>query len=90
MDSMPSDLSVYLSNQTLKKIAGQNAFIESSMTGFKMKGGISGGTLGTAISTIEEMPREKIDLGRNLYLLSPGIFIFYLFGGSYLKDSTCQ
>jgi short subunit dehydrogenase-like uncharacterized protein len=75
MDSIPSDISVFLSNKTLKQIAGPNACIEKSTTGFTFQGGISGGTLGTSISGVEDVPREKLDQALDLYVLSPGPFL---------------
>lgn len=53
-DSVPSDLVVYVANQTIKTLAGPEAGIEHSITGVTVQGGFSGGTLHTILTAIEE------------------------------------
>jgi hypothetical protein len=43
-----------------------------------MHGWISGGTLGTIIATLEEVPREKLDASSDDFALSPGRFSMHL------------
>jgi short subunit dehydrogenase-like uncharacterized protein len=83
MDSIPSDVSVFLSNKTLKKIAGPDACIENSTTGFRFKGAISGGTLSSAFSAIEDIPRKKFDQSLKPYVLSPGILLIHYSKSSF-------
>jgi len=71
MDSVTSDLPVFLSNKTLKAFAGPTATLDTSTTAYKVKGGVSGGTLSTAIATIEEIPSHKLKAAYNDYGLSP-------------------
>jgi short subunit dehydrogenase-like uncharacterized protein len=71
MDSIPSDLSVYLSNQTLKSL-NPPLDATTSTTAFKVRGGISGGTLASAISIFEELPIRTILAGSGDYSISPG------------------
>lgn len=72
-DSIPSDISAYLSNKTLKSLptpleAG------SSMTAHQVKGGISGGTVSSAMTMFESIPRKDLkDAGRD-YAISPSTF----------------
>jgi len=71
MDSVTSDLPVFLSNKTLKTFAGPAAAIDTSTSAYKMKGGISGGTLATVIASIEEVPPHIRKAALRDYSLSP-------------------
>lgn len=71
LDSMPSDIAVYLSSKALKEIS-PDALIDTSTTAFKVKGGASGGTLATAFSSLEEVPKAKREAAKKDYILSPG------------------
>jgi hypothetical protein len=71
---MPSDISAFLSSKTIKTLVGPSVSVGQSMTGIKLKGGISGGTLATAIASVEEVPLKKIIESRTPYVLSPGRF----------------
>jgi short subunit dehydrogenase-like uncharacterized protein len=71
LDSIPSDIVVYLANKTLKAQLGPNTAIDTSTSAWEMHGGISGGTLGTIIATLEEVPREKLDASSDDFALSP-------------------
>ncbi|KAG6827628.1 hypothetical protein H0H92_011031 [Tricholoma furcatifolium] len=68
-DSVPSDVSAFLSNRTLK--AHGNYDVASSVTGQKMKGGISGGTASTIITVLEDVPRHKLRESSFDFSLSP-------------------
>jgi hypothetical protein len=71
LDSVPSDVVVYLANKTLKAQLGPNTAIDTSTSAWEMRGGISGGTLGTILTTLEEVPREKLDASSGDFALSP-------------------
>jgi short subunit dehydrogenase-like uncharacterized protein len=70
MDSVPSELSVFLANKALKELGGPDAEMGESTTAFKMRGGISGGTLASAIAAFESVPREKLRAASMSYALS--------------------
>ena len=61
-DSIPSELAVFLSNKTLKALAGPGTEIDTSITAFDVSGAISGGTLSTFITAIEQVPRYKLQI----------------------------
>lgn len=70
-DSVPSDLAVYLSARELAK-KRPNASIGQSLTAVKMPdSGLSGGTLHTIITSIEEVPRHKWSDSMIPHMLSP-------------------
>ena len=77
MDSVPSDLSAYLSNKTLKSALkeGGQEYATTSTTAYKISSGISGGTLATAISTIENVDESKLNVVGRAHALSPGMYI---------------
>jgi short subunit dehydrogenase-like uncharacterized protein len=72
LDSIPSDVSAYLANKTLKAVAGPDVAIENSTSAWDIRGGISGGTLGTTIASWEEVPKAKLEASMKDYVLSPG------------------
>jgi len=55
-DSVPADVVVYLANKTLKSALGPSAYIEDSISLYRFKGGLSGGTLASVFSSIEDVP----------------------------------
>ena len=55
-DSVPADTLAYLANKTAKSALGPSASIEGSVSLYRLKGGISGGTMATAFSSIEDVP----------------------------------
>ncbi|KAF9012631.1 Saccharopine dehydrogenase-domain-containing protein [Cyathus striatus] len=72
-DSVPADISAYLGNKTLKA-HDPSLNPASSVTAYNIKGGISGGTLSTAIMMLSgEVPREKAKEQIIEYSLSPVI-----------------
>ncbi|EKM53778.1 uncharacterized protein PHACADRAFT_260290, partial [Phanerochaete carnosa HHB-10118-sp] len=103
-DSVPSDLSVYLSNKTLKALAGPEANIDSSITAFKLKGTISSGSFQTFVSAFEDVPLQKLREALRDWALSTAIKgpeyehrqLFYtlpfsnppVYGGKYFMAST--
>ena len=52
---------MYLANKTAKSVLGPQAFLEDSISLYRLKGGISGGSLATAISAVEDVPRAHAD-----------------------------
>jgi len=60
-DSVPADVVVYLANQTTKTVLGPSACIEDSTSLYQIKGGLSGGTLASMISSLEDVPRMLSD-----------------------------
>lgn len=71
MDSVTSDLPVFLSNKTLKAFSGHSTTIDTSTSVYNFKGGVSGGTLGTAIAMVEQVPPHKRNAAFSDYALSP-------------------
>lgn len=72
-DSLPSDLSAYLSVCALKDHLGSATEAGQSVTAHAMKGGISGGTLSTMYTCVdpESQLREKLDEAQKDHALSP-------------------
>ncbi|TBU27867.1 Saccharopine dehydrogenase-domain-containing protein [Dichomitus squalens] len=70
-DSLPSDLAVFLSNRTLKNAIGPQTQLGLSQTFFDIKSGISGGSLATLATEIEEVPQILLAQSRQDYALSP-------------------
>ncbi|XAO26240.1 hypothetical protein I312_105074 [Cryptococcus bacillisporus CA1280] len=68
-DSVPSDLVVYLANQTLQKVRPGSTLADSTSI-FKVKGTISGGTIQSMI-TLTELPKEERRAGE--FSLCPGV-----------------
>jgi len=75
-DSIPSDIAVYLSNQTIKSLSGPDTGIEHSITGVEVQGGFSGGTFQTIFTSIE----EGVPMDRSLSILqSPSLPMRFLY-----------
>ncbi|OCH89442.1 NAD(P)-binding protein [Obba rivulosa] len=72
-DSVPADLLVLLSNTTLKRAAGTHTTLAASQTFYRVRGGVSGGTLATIISALEDVPPQTIRASTSDYYLSPAI-----------------
>jgi len=70
-DSIPSDLSAYLSIKTLKARLGPDTEAGESVTSHKLKGGISLGTLSTIYTYSTEVPRPKIIAAFRDHSISP-------------------
>lgn len=71
-DSVPADLLALLANNVLKDTVGPQAELGRSLTVYKMKGGLSGGTFST-IMTITEIPPDEIRRSMEDYSLAPGV-----------------
>ncbi|KIL60119.1 hypothetical protein M378DRAFT_84153 [Amanita muscaria Koide BX008] len=83
MDSVPSDMTAYLSNKTLKAAleeAGHNDFTgkgssaQDSLTAYQLNIRPSGGTLNTMLTKLDDDP-VKVSQSRKPYSLSPAIGI---------------
>lgn len=70
MDSVPSDLVTFLSNKTLKAALGPEASMERSLTAYWIRGAVSGGTVQTAISFVEDVPKSVFAEALKPYSLS--------------------
>ncbi|OSC96785.1 hypothetical protein PYCCODRAFT_1378483 [Trametes coccinea BRFM310] len=71
MDSVPGDIAVYLSNQTLKKKLGPQTDLGLSETFYTLRVAPSGGSFATLLSLYEEVPRLKVQEAHRDYALSP-------------------
>lgn len=74
-DCIPADILVYLSNRTLKKYLGPDADLGLSQTFYSVEGGMSGGTVATLLSDIEQVPRLRYEEGQKDYALSLGTYL---------------
>lgn len=54
------------------KDVGPDTAIENSTSAFKIRGGISGGTLSTMMVSLEEVPKSVLKRSMQDYALSPG------------------
>ena len=68
-DSVPSDAAAYIANKTLKSIgpsvSGEYRDVDTSISAFSFRGGISGGTIASFMATIEAVPDNvRRDTGR--------------------------
>ena len=76
-DSMPSDAAAYLANKTLKSVGpsenGEYLDVDTSISAFQFRGGISGGTIDSAMSTIEVVPDDVRQDASRPYSTSPFI-----------------
>ena len=69
-DSVPSDISAYLSARTLHSL---NLLPGESTTCHTLSGAISGGTAASALNMFESVPHEIFKASSRLYSLSPVI-----------------
>lgn len=74
LDSIPSDIAAHLANTTLKTVIGPDTAIELSTSAWKIKGGVSGGTLGTIIAALEDVQQAELEASTKDFALSPGMF----------------
>jgi short subunit dehydrogenase-like uncharacterized protein len=72
LDSLPADITAYISSKTLRDHSGQRVDIDTSLSAYSMSGGMSGGTIGTGITTLEQVPKEELRVARKEYSISPG------------------
>lgn len=72
-DSIPADLLVYLSNKTLKSALGPHAQLGLSQSFYSVRGGVSGGSLATLLTGIEQVPSATRSEAAADYALSRGM-----------------
>lgn len=70
-DSIPADLTAYLSAQTLAKASQGTVSVAQSRTSYRFRGGVSGGTMATVLSTLEEMPFARLKAASLPFAISP-------------------
>jgi len=74
-DSVPSDVSAYLANKTLKSIGpsstGEYLNPGTSTSAFRFYGGLSGGSIASVMTSIEKVPFQVSKQSRRPYSLSP-------------------
>ncbi|KDR76288.1 hypothetical protein GALMADRAFT_473621 [Galerina marginata CBS 339.88] len=73
-DSVPSDISAYLANKTLKSATATNGVypgLGDSTTAFRFRGGVSGGTISSMMTLLEKVPPNALRESREPYILSP-------------------
>ncbi|KAJ6593216.1 Saccharopine dehydrogenase-domain-containing protein [Mycena capillaripes] len=73
LDSIPADITTYISSKTLRDHFGQPVNIDTSLSGYSMSGGMSGGTIGTGITTLEQVPKEELRVTGQEYSISPSV-----------------
>lgn len=66
-DSLPFDLTTYLANEEIRRI-DPNATISKTLLAYKVKGGVSGGTIASALSMREDADQKNLT---KPYWLSP-------------------
>ncbi|CDO75968.1 hypothetical protein BN946_scf184888.g18 [Trametes cinnabarina] len=71
MDSIPGDITVYLSNRTLKQKLGPETELGLSETFYTLRVAPSGGSFATLMSRFEEVPPTKVKEANSDYALSP-------------------
>ncbi|KAJ7285899.1 Saccharopine dehydrogenase-domain-containing protein [Mycena rebaudengoi] len=70
-DSVPADITTYISNKTLSETPGAPFDADTSVTAYSIKGGFSGGTVSTLISAIEDLTPSERELSAAEYSNSP-------------------
>jgi len=74
-DSVPSDISAWLANKTLKSIPpapnGLYLNLGTSITAHNFQGGISGGTIASFITLLDDVPQENREESVIPYITSP-------------------
>ena len=68
--SVPSDLSVYIANQTLKSVS-PGLDIDSSCSAYNVRMGLSGGSVASLVTLTDEVPTNKFLGSTKDYLVSP-------------------
>ncbi|KAJ7750095.1 Saccharopine dehydrogenase-domain-containing protein [Mycena maculata] len=69
--SLPADIVTYISSKTLRKTSDGPVDVDTSVTAYVFEGGISGGTISSIITDIEEIPAKVQRTARADYSLSP-------------------
>lgn len=76
-DSLPSDLVVHRAAQTLRSHLGPSAKLRQSVTAVSLNGAsVSGGSLSTAISAAESVPKSLLRVTSKNWSNSPGMVLF--------------
>ncbi|KAJ7647761.1 Saccharopine dehydrogenase-domain-containing protein [Roridomyces roridus] len=70
-DSVPADLTTYLSSKVLRNMAGGPVDITSSVSAYLLRGGFSGGSIATGITEIEQVPANEKNMSKQDWSLSP-------------------
>ncbi|KAJ7122643.1 Saccharopine dehydrogenase-domain-containing protein [Mycena crocata] len=70
-NSVPADLTTYISSKTLTAASGGPADIDTSLVAFAVSGGVSGGTIHSAMTGIEEIPTRERRMASAEYSLGP-------------------
>ncbi|THH20820.1 hypothetical protein EUX98_g8510 [Antrodiella citrinella] len=70
LDSLPSDLTVFLANKTLKTLVGPETDIETSISAIRLNTAVSAGSFRTFISYFEDVPSFIRQLSRQDFYLS--------------------
>ncbi|KAI0645103.1 Saccharopine dehydrogenase-domain-containing protein [Trametes meyenii] len=70
LDSIPADITTYLSNRTIKNALGPQAELGLSQTFYSLRTKPSGGSSATLISMLEDVPRLKLEEAQSDYALS--------------------
>ncbi|KAJ7431946.1 Saccharopine dehydrogenase-domain-containing protein [Mycena galericulata] len=73
LDSVPADIIAYISSKTLREISGEPVDIDTSVSAYQAKGGVSGGTIYSAITDIEEVSANDRRAAQAPYALSPAV-----------------
>jgi len=72
MDSLPSDIAVFLANRALKEHslnAAEPLQIDTSTSSYEFQGVLSNGSISTAVTAMTEIPKHKLtDMMRDYYL----------------------
>ena len=89
IDSIPSDILVYLSSRTLKKALGPSTQLGLSQTFYHLNGGFSGGTFATLFAEIEDTPRWFVKEAHRAYSLSPGTSLLSFLRPCLIRHCGC-
>ncbi|KAJ7072889.1 NAD(P)-binding protein [Mycena amicta] len=71
IDSVPADLLPYLAAKKLREFTGKNVDIDTSVSAYSLRGTMSGGTLSTLITVVEQVPPIELQAGNVPFALSP-------------------
>ncbi|KAJ7198493.1 Saccharopine dehydrogenase-domain-containing protein [Mycena pura] len=72
-DSVPADIVPYVASKTLREVSGEQVDIDTSVSAYKLQGGVSGGTISSLITTIEQIPANARQAAKVAYSLSPAM-----------------
>ncbi|KAJ6578916.1 Saccharopine dehydrogenase-domain-containing protein [Mycena vulgaris] len=72
-DSIPADITTYISSKTLRDTMGLPVDIDTSVSAYVVRGGVSGGTVATGIIAMEQIPANERRIARTEFTLSPAV-----------------